>query len=176
MLLNPVPDWRLQAIEYAFLLTSSAWVGSFSWSAMVVLPRIASIAEPMLAARLIASLLEWLAAFSTIAATVLLLSTFGMYLAALRRKPVLLLQLILVFLMVASAVVPSVWVAPRLGSLARMAALGMEPQAAQAGKAVEAVVATLRPLGFVHAVAGALLITTGSRKWFRYQPQAPASL
>jgi hypothetical protein len=167
---RPVPDWAAQILEFTYLLGATLWMGVHASAALLTAPLAARSPEVSIAmGRLLVWLLESLGYVAAIASGILLLAVLGMHLFALRRPVTILLMLSLVLVMTALAVGPQLWLIPKVASQLRLAEL--EPDAAAGTTIREALLLAIRGMGLMgllHLFFGAILVTLGARRCYRY--------
>jgi hypothetical protein len=166
---RPIHDWKSQILEYLFLLGITLWLGAHASSALLVAPLVTKITQPSLEmARLLIGLIEILGYVATLASAVLLFTTVGMHMTELRERRTILIQLSLILVMTVIAILPMLVILPKLSSMLRTAALTSEGLPTDAGAVLFGAVSGLGLMGLLHLFFGAILVTFGVRRCYRY--------
>jgi hypothetical protein len=164
-----VPDWPGQVLEYVFLLGATLWLGIHASTALLTAPLIARSAEPTFEIiKLLIWLLEALGYTSTVVSGILLLTTLGMHLLKLRTQTAVLVQLGLVLFMTVAAIVPQLWIVPKLSSLLRLASLAPEATGGAGSDALVITTTGLGTMGLLHLLFGSILVAMATRRCYRY--------
>jgi len=166
---RPIPDWNAQILEYLFLLGVTLWMGAHTTSALLVAPLVLKVSPPTLEmSLLLIKLIENLGYIASAASGILLLTTVGMHLMQLRSRRTILLQLGLILVMTIAAVLPILWLVPKLTALLRMAALADGQMPETSLDVLTRIVAGIGTVGALHLFFGAILASLGVRRSYRY--------
>ncbi len=166
---RPIPDWNAQVLEYLFLLGLTLWLGAHATSSLLVAPLIIKNAQSTLAmTTLLISLIENLGYIASFSSGILLLTTVGLHLLQLRTRTTILLQLGLILVMTLAAVVPLIWLIPRITALLRFAALNEGTMPQDSIEVLSRTVTGLGAMGVLHLMFGAILSALGIRRCYRY--------
>ncbi len=173
---RPVPDWGAQVLEYVYLLGTTLWMGVQASGVLLIVPILTQRASASgeLSVVLV-TIFEMLGYVASAAAGLLLLATLGMHVLKLRTASGILVQLILILLMTIVAVVPHLWIVPKLSSFARMLPLHATEtgEPSQGHALLMSHLTGLGAMGMLHLIFGALLVGLGTRRCYRY-PRAEA--
>jgi len=166
---RPTPDWKAQTLEYVYLLGGTMWMGVQAATVLLIIPFLAqSTGQSIEAARLVVGVLELLGYVATGAAGILLIITVGMHFLRLRTPAVVLSQLILILLMTAVAVLPHLMMIPKLSSILRLDQVTGEGLNGANLNLVVQSTSGLGIMGLLHLFFGALLVSMGTRRCYRY--------
>ena len=166
-------------LEFSHSVVLMVWVGSLAGFAMVVIPVLfSSLPSREMAARATLAILEQAAFWGCGAGAFLLLTTLLMHLLSLRDTRTTIVQMLLILAMTSSAIASQVTLTPRLLTLMRELAGGLDalppgdPTRVALGHMLRSAIGIL----LVQILCGLGVLFFAVRRWYRYLPERKEGL